>query len=137
MATSQSPPGAINLTSIDDPESFFLEGRYQGYCALCAYLDRPQVVKTWEVHHVLSKQHCRRYQAPRHSPDNALRLCAKSPDACHERHTTHQELLPVACLRDENIAFAVRWLGVGPALVYFETYYAGTDPRLDHLLEQP
>lgn len=42
----------------------------------------------------------------------------------------------MGCLRDENIAFAAYWLGAGPAHVYFHTYYSGTDPRVDALLEQ-
>jgi hypothetical protein len=120
---------ATRLTDIDDAESFFQEGRYQGCCAACGS------TRSWEAHHVIQKQRCRREGAPLYSPDNALRVCAKSPDTCHERHTTHAELLPLLCLRDENIAFAERWLGAGPAYEYLTRYYAGSDPRVDALLE--
>ena len=125
---------ATALSSIDDSRSFYEEGRWQGHCAHCAHLGRPQTVRTWEVHHVLAKQHCRWYGAPRYSPDNALRLCAKAPRACHELHTTHGLLLPLACLRDENIAFVVRWLGADTAHEYLHRYYAGTDPRVEALI---
>lgn len=125
---------AVELTSIDNPRSFYEAGREQGYCALCGHLARPQVVSTWEVHHVLAKQHCR-FGVPRHSPDNALRLCAKSPASCHSRHTSHQHLLPLECLREENIAFVVRWLGEGPAFVYLQRSYSGSDARVNALLE--
>lgn len=135
MATSQPTlAGEIELTDIDDARSFFDEGRYQGYCAYCSHLRRAQPVPTWEVHHVLSKQHCRKYGAPLYSPDNALRLCAKSGVACHERHTTHQCLLPLGCLRDENIAFIARWLGPAAGFEHLVRYYAGFDPRVDYLL---
>lgn len=125
----------VGLTSINSPRAFYEEGRWQAYCACCGYLKRTQTVSTWEVHHVVSKAHCRDYGAPRHSPDNALRLCAKAPVACHEQHTTHGLLLPVGCLRDENIAFAAYWLTPGPAYEYFRRYYAGSDARIDALLE--
>lgn len=131
-----APTSGVTLTEIDDPQSFFLEARAQGYCASCAYHGRTQIVSSWQAHHVIQRQRCRRERAPLFSPDDALRVCSGSPAACHERHTTHQELLPVGCLRDENIAFAERWLGAGPAIIYFETYYAGSDPRIDALLEQ-
>lgn len=128
MAPSQQIPLlGVALTEIDDAASFYAEGQHQLCCAKC------ESVGPFEVHHVIQGQRCRREGAPRHSPDNALRLCAKSATACHERHTTHQELVPLRCLRDENIAFAVRHLGPGPAYVYFTTYYAGADERLDQL----
>lgn len=43
----------------------------------------------------------------------------------------------MGALRDENIAFAARWLGPGPAYEYFRSYYGEgeTDPRIDALLE--
>jgi hypothetical protein len=126
---------AIELTSIDSPKSFYEEGRWQACCAHCGYLQRSQTVRTWEAHHVVAKQHCRFYGAPLHSPDNALRLCAKSAHSCHTLHTTHAVLLPLACLRDENIAFAARWLGPERAYEYLRLRYAGTDPRVDALLE--
>ena len=135
MASSEpTDPRFVALTEIDNAGSFYDEGRFQGYCAHCSWLGRSQVVPTWEVHHVLSKQHCRIYHAPRHSPDNALRVCAKSPRACHERHTGHQELLPLACLRDENIAFIARWLGAEAGYEHLVRYYSGSDPRVDLLL---
>lgn len=135
MASTQ-PPGAVILTSIDDSKSFYLEGKFQGYCASCRFHGREQVVATWEVHHGIAKQTCRREGAPLYSPDNALRLCAKAPRACHERHTSHQERLPMGCLRDENIAFAAKHLEPGPAYVYFQRHYQGSDPRVDALLGQ-
>jgi hypothetical protein len=127
--------GALQLSSIDSPKGFYEEGRWQAYCAHCGFLKRPQAVSEWEVHHVVAKQHCRLYGAPLHSPDDALRLCAKSARSCHALHTTHQILLPLACLRDENIAFAVHWLGAARAFVYLHRNYSGADPRLSALLE--
>lgn len=126
----------MSLTVIDDATAFHEEARYQGFCAACGYYERPQISKLWEAHHVLFKKHCKTSGAPLNSPDNALRLCAKSMHACHERHTAHQELLPVGCLRNENIAFVAYWLEPGPAYEYFRRYYSGSDPRLDALLEQ-
>lgn len=126
----------MSLTVIDDAKAFHEEARYQGFCAGCAYYARSQISKLWEAHHVLEKKHCKTSGAPLNSPDNALRVCAKSMHACHERHTTHQELLPVGCLRDENIAFIVESLGPGPAYNYLRRYYSGSDPRVDALLEQ-
>ena len=113
--------------AIDDPRSFYLEGKFQGRCACCNSTGR------FEVHHVIAKERCKKEHIPQHSPDNALRLCAKSPDSCHERHTTAQERVPLSKLRDENIAFAVH-LGRGPAYNYLTRYYAGSDPRVDALL---
>lgn len=113
---------------IDDTASFYAEGRYQSVCASCG------TPGLFEVHHVLQKQVCRREGAPLYCPDNALRLCAKSPTTCHERHTSHQELVPLDRLRDENIAFIIRWLGVGPAYNYLTRAYSGSDPRVDALL---
>lgn len=137
MATpEQASAGAgVALTDIDNAHAFYEEGRWQVYCACCAHQRHRQTVSTWEVHHVLSRQHCRLYGAPRYSPDNALRLCAKAPQSCHSRHTSHQELLPLACLRDENIAFAAKWLGPELAHEHLTRYYAGSDPRVDRLLE--
>lgn len=114
---------------IDDPRSFWEEARWQRVCAVCK---RP--TRDWEAHHVIQKQRCRRERAPLHSPDNALRLCAGGPHCCHELHTTHQLLVSLACLRDENITFAANWLGAGPAYEYLTRYYAGSDPRVDSLL---
>lgn len=122
--------GACNSPSleIDDAASFYEEGKYQRACASCG------ATGLFEVHHVLQKQVCRREGAPLHGPDNALRLCAKSPTACHERHTSHQELVSLDRLRDENIAFAIHWLGVGPAYNYLRRNYSGSDRRVDRLL---
>lgn len=116
---------------MDNPSSFWMQAQAQGVCAKCK---RP--TRDWEAHHVIQKQRCRREHAPQHSPDNALRLCSGSAGSCHVRHTTHQELVPLACLRDENIEFAVRWLTPGPAYEYLRRYYAGSDPRVDQLLQR-
>ncbi len=116
---------AIRLTEIDNAASFHAEGQYQLCCANCASTG------PWDTHHVVQRQRLRRGGAPQCSPDDALRVCS----ACHERHTNHVELLPLRCLRDENIAFAERWLGAGPAYEYFTRYYSGADPRVDQLLE--
>jgi hypothetical protein len=86
---------------------------------------------------VVQAQRCRIEGAPRFSPDNALRLCSGSADACHERHTSAQERVPLRALLDENIAFAARWLGNEPAYVYLTTQYAGQDSRVDDLLTEP
>lgn len=125
---SPQPFLAFTLTSIDNGASFHAEARYQLCCAACGSTG------PWEAHHVLSQQHCRRASAPRHSPDNALRLCAKTSAACHERHTNHQQRLPISCLRDANLAFLCRWLGPGGAYEYLGRYYSGTDARRDALL---
>jgi hypothetical protein len=119
----------VLLSDIDDPHSFYLEGAIQGWCASCHSTGR------FEIHHCLPKQVCRRERAPLHSPDNALRVCAKSLDSCHERHTSGAERLPLACLRDENIAFMVRWLRTGPAYNLLTRDYAGADPRVDAILK--
>jgi hypothetical protein len=122
----------VVLSAIDEPASFHDEARFQGACASCG-----KTKGAWEAHHVLQKQTCRRFHAPLYSPDNAMRLCSKSPDACHERHTTAQERVRAKCLRDETIAFVARWLGPGPAYVYLSAQYAGSDPRIEALVHLP
>jgi hypothetical protein len=97
-------------------------------CAVC--LER----KPFEAHHVLAKSHCRQAGAPRYSPDNALRLCAKTPQSCHERHTHWQQRVPSRALRDENIEFVARWLGDLAAYNYLRRYYEGYDARVEALL---
>lgn len=132
-AQTPQPSGpflGVELTAIDNPASFHAEAAAMLVCAACG-----KPLPGWEAHHVVQKQRCRREGAPLHSPDNALRLCAKRADRCHERHSHHQELVPLGALRDENIAFAARWLDPGPAYEYLTRYYAGTDPRVDALLE--
>lgn len=117
------------LSAIDSPRVFYEQAAFQLVCAKCR-----RAGDHWEAHHVVSAQTCRIEGAPRHSPDNALRLCAKAPDACHERHTSAQERVPLACLLDENIAFAARWLGSEYAYVYLRANYSGEDPRVDALV---
>lgn len=133
MALASPEPGGpflgVELTSIDNAHSFYREAQAQLVCAVC---HRPL---PWQAHHAVQKQRLRREHAPLYSPDIALRVCAGAADRCHERHTNHQRVIPVTALRDENIAFAARWLGPGPAYEYFVAYYEGTDPRLDALLE--
>lgn len=129
MATPEPTRVGASLSAIDDAASFYAEGKYQGECAAC------HSTGPFEVHHVVERQRCRRTGAPQFSPDDALRLCAKSPGTCHERHTSAQRRVPLAALRDENIAFAERWLGAGPAYNFLTRYYAGSDARVDRLLE--
>jgi hypothetical protein len=112
------------LAAIDNPRSFWLEARSQMVCAVCAGR------KPFDAHHVLTRSWCRRERVPVWCPDNALRLC----DACHERHTRWQQLVPLSALRDANIEFVARWLGPGRAHVYLNRYYAGRDPRVDALV---
>lgn len=121
-----SPP----LSDIDDPRSFWLEAQYQGQCAHCG-----RIKGAWQAHHVVFRQTCRREGAPEWSPDDAIRVCAGAPDRCHEREHSGQERLKCSDLRDENIAFAVRWLGPGAAFNYLVRYYEDDgDPRVHHLL---
>lgn len=119
----------VELTAIDDPHSFAVEAQAMLVCAVC------HTARPWQAHHVVQKQRLRRERAPLYSPDIALRVCAGRADCCHERHTTHQAVIPLGALRDQNIAFAARWLGPGPAYEYLTRYYSGTDPRVDALLE--
>ena len=110
---------------IDDPRSFWEAARFQMVCGYCGRAGH------WEAHHAVQKQTCRRAGAPLHSPRNALRLCKR----CHDRHTTHQDKVPMTALTDDNIAFAREYLGAGPAYEYFVRSYAGEDPRVTHLIE--
>lgn len=124
---SQTALDRVVLTSINNAASFYEEGKYQIVCAVpdC------QAPGAFEVHHAVQKQRCRREGAPQHSPDDALRTCL----GCHGDHTSHKRRIPMAALRDENIAFAAHWLGAGPAYEYFHSHYSGSDPRIDALLE--
>jgi hypothetical protein len=127
------PSAFVSLTDINNQVSFFLEGRYQQCCAHCG-----RIKGSWQVHHVIFRQHCRKEGAPQYSPDNALRVCQGAAECCHEREHSAQERIRVSDLRDENIAFAARWLGPGPAYEYLRRRYEDDgDPRLDALLEQP
>ena len=125
-ATPESLRSAIErLTAIDDSRAFFEEGRYMGMCGCCS-----RIKGLFEVHHVVFEQRCRREGAPLKSPDNAFRLCSGTAETCHEREHTHQSRIPVSKLRIQNIAFAIRWLGPGPAYNYFERYYVADDPAI-------
>lgn len=135
MATSE--PRAflrVTLSTIDDRESFWMEAKYQGMCAGCG-----RIKVAWEAHHVLFLQECRRAGAPEWSPDNALRGCVDN-DACH--HAQHSgapgaQRIAISKLRNENLAFILRWLGAGAGYNYLTRHYADDgDPRLDVLLEQ-
>lgn len=119
----------VVLTEISNPHSFFLEARYQVVCAHCK---KP---RPFMAHHVLTAQELRRLRAPEYSPDDALRVCAHTADSCHERHHSGQERIALADLRDENIAFAARWMGEGYAYSWLTRYYDGADARVDALLE--
>jgi hypothetical protein len=116
------------LTAIDNPRSFWLEARSQMVCAVC------EQRKPFDAHHVLTRSRCKREGLPLWSPDNALRLCAKTPDSCHERHTRWQRLVPLIALRDTNIEFVAHWLGDLAAYSYLRRYYDGYDPRVEALL---
>ena len=126
-----------NLSTVDDPRAFYMEARTQSYCAYCGYLKRTQISKQFEAHHVLEQRHCKVEGFPKHSPDNSLRLCAKSHGTCHERHTSGMQKIHLGCLFDRNIYFVVRWLGAGAAYNYFRRYYDGVDPRVESLLTLP
>jgi hypothetical protein len=119
------------LSPINEMRSFFEEGKYMGMCGCC---DR--IKGLYEVHHVIFRQRARRDGAPQWSPDDAFRLCSGDATTCHEREHSHQSKIPTSKLRIENIAFACRWLGPGPAYNYFTRYYAHDgDPRIEALLE--
>jgi hypothetical protein len=131
MAPSQPDPTQCILSKMDSGRAFWEEARWQRRCAHCG-----RAAGDWDAHHVMHKQHCRVEGAPQMSPDDSLRVCSGGADRCHERHTTGQERLLVADLRDENIAFMRRWLGAGAAYEYLGRYYSGDDPRRDRLLEE-
>jgi hypothetical protein len=114
----------------DSPASFHAAARWQGRCAVCLTDKEP-----WHAHHVLAKQYCRRENAPLHHPDDALRLCSMGPTSCHWRHEQWQERVPLTCLTDANIAFVILALGPGPGYNYLTRNYAGTDLRLEHILD--
>jgi hypothetical protein len=117
-----------NDVAFDNYRAFFEAARWQGVCAVC---ERPG--GDWEAHHVVQKQVCRREHAPQHSPDNALRVCERD----HVNHTNAVARIPLGRLRNENIAWARRWLGPELAYNYLSTQYGGPpDARIDRLLEQ-
>jgi len=86
----------------------------------------------WDAHHVIERGHLKRTW-PDHewSPENALRLSKR----VHERHTTATERVPLRCLTDENLAFAVGLMGVA-AHGYLTRRYAGHDERLELLIAE-
>lgn len=129
--TSPEHTGAQTLDmEHDSPDRFWLEAKYQGGCAVCGKGGR----LTWEAHHVIHEQECTKAGIPRHAPRNVLRVCAKGADRCHERHHSGARRIPLAFLRQDNIDFAVDWLGAGRAYNYLTRHYSGADPRVDGLL---
>jgi hypothetical protein len=133
METSEQTLLGVTLTAINNARSFWEEAKYQGMCLNCE-----RMKGLWEAHHVLFKQTCRREHAPMYSPDNAIRLCSGQADRCHERHHESGDLrIPMHHLRDENFAFIVVHLGLGPAINYLDRHYIDAgDSRFLYLLEQ-
>lgn len=96
-------------------------------CACCGGRDR--LVR----HHATFRQTVRREGGDEWAPANALALCTP----CHEGFHARRVPVPLSVLRDENIAFAADLLGPLAAHVYLSRRYAGTDPRVEALLQEP
>lgn len=102
-------------------QAFWEAARDQGVCAVTGYRGRD-----WEAHHVVEAQELRGRRVNEWDPRNALRLSRR----VHERHTLALKRVPLNCLTDENIEYAVELMGVG-AYPYLKRYYSGHDERLE------
>lgn len=100
---------------------FWEAARDQGRCAVSGYAGRD-----WQAHHVVERQELHRRREDEWDPRNALRLKRR----VHEQHTIAKERIPLKCLTDENIRYAVELMGVA-AHPYLKRYYSGHDERLE------
>jgi len=80
----------------------------------------------FDAHHVIERQYLRINNLPQFVALNALRLC---PD-CHGKHTRYFERVPLYCLTDENIEYALMLLGEAKGAGYLRKHYPGDDPRV-------
>lgn len=104
-----------------EAHDFWLAALAQGCCAVTGYTGRD-----WQAHHVVERQELRRRRENEWDPRGALRLERR----VHERHTDAVRRVPLRCLTDENIAYAIELMGVG-AHPYLKRYYSGHDERLE------
>lgn len=117
-----------------EQRAFKEEARRQRVCAVCgrAGNDEKGNPVPWEAHHVITKAYLKRYGHPLWHPDNSLRVCS---EPCHGQHTRGFKRMPLSCLTDRNIAYAVTLLGEPKAHEYLTRHYSGEDPRVDALLD--
>lgn len=112
---------------ISNPESFFLEARWQKCCANC------ESTGHFDAHHVVEKQKLRQLGIPkadRYDTRNALRLCDELADNnCHGGQTSQLRKVPLEKLTDDNLAYAAEVLGPA-APGYLRRRYDGDDPRV-------
>lgn len=108
-----------------NPRSFFEEGRFQKFCAVC------ESAGPFEVHHVVSKHRLKKMglYTILYDGRNALRLCeGLSTNRCHGEHTNGKLTIETAKLTNENICFVWETLDVA-GQNYLERHYTGPDAR--------
>lgn len=109
--------------SVSNPESFWLEARWQKCCAEC------DATGEFDAHHVIERQWLRRQGLPEWDTRNALRLCPLT-GGCHGGQTSKLHKIQLTNLLDENIAYAFEVMGAA-AYFYLRRHYAGEDPRVE------
>jgi hypothetical protein len=83
------------------------------------------------LHHVVSRQECRRRKGSLSDPRNLMQLHWD----CHLAHHGRSRVIPITKLRDETLEFAFELMG--PAAYYYVgRQYGYDDPRLESLLER-
>lgn len=120
---------------IRETRAFREEARRQRVCAVCGRTANipGEGPNPWEAHHVITRSFLKRNRLAEFHPDNSLRLCSYP---CHALHSTAALRIPLTCLTDRNVAYAVRLLGEAKAHDYLTRHYTGTDPRVEALLEE-
>lgn len=133
-APKRKPKKAMNADEraklLIETRAFKEAARRQQVCALCG--KEATNSNPWEAHHVITQSFLKREHLDQWHPDNSLRLC-QAP--CHDQHTRAFIRLPLRCLTDRNIAYAVALLGEEKAHTYLTRHYTGKDPRVDRLTE--
>jgi hypothetical protein len=106
-------------TSVNNPESFRAEAKWQGVCAVTGKGG------AFQAHHVVERQELKRRGLPEWDPRNALRLAPRA----HDRHTLAVRRVKTKELTDDNIEYAFEVLG-DAAQDYLRRYYDDDEPDL-------
>jgi len=89
-----------------------------GECAACGQRDR--LVR----HHVVTESRVRAAGGNPYDLANSLSLGAGFRCSCHRDHHSACARLPISCLSDDALAFAVDLLGEHQAAEYLRRYYS-------------
>lgn len=96
-------------------EAFKAVGDVQGGCMACGDL----LDGGWHAHHVVTQQHIRQADGDVWDVRNAMRLCGP----CHDAHHNRTRPIPVSCVPDGALDFAIELLGQNGTDAYLARYY--------------